>query len=178
MPKSFTSTIITTLAAAAFTSSAMAASANPKTNAAEFIEAPQYSISSDVHSVAAADFNGDGRADLVVSTSNDTAAVLLAKAGGTFSAPKFYACGVSPYAVVVGDLNGDGKLDFVVVNFDAGTVSVLLGNGDGTFLPAISSTAGSGANGLAIGDFNGDGKPDLAVVNETSATVSILIGKG
>jgi uncharacterized repeat protein (TIGR01451 family) len=129
-------------------------------------------------SVAVGDFNGDGKADLVVSNSNNNnLAVLLGNGDGTFQTPVNYAVS-TPISVAVGDFNGDGKADVAVANYLADTVSVLLGNGDGTFQAAVSSNSGNLPQFVAVGDFNGDGKPDLAAANLNSGTVSVLLGKG
>jgi len=97
------------------------------------------------NSIAAGDFNGDGRADLVTANSGgafgaqgDSISVLLNNGNGTFRLPVNLPAGNSPQSVTVGDLNGDGKLDVAVANANllspgAGTVTILLGNGNGTF---------------------------------------------
>jgi len=131
-------------------------------------------------SVAVADFNRDGKLDLVAGAS-----LLLGNGDGTFQAPTFYNNGgySVPYGMAVVDFNGDGKADLALTNQGGLNVSVLLGNGDGTFQAATNYVAGSFPYGLATGDFNGDGKPDLAVANsggqgENLGTVSVLFGNG
>jgi hypothetical protein len=149
------------------------------------------------NSVAVADFNGDGKLDLVVANScksnievcpGATVGVLLGKGNGTFRNVVRYPAGNFAQAVAVGDFNGDGKPDLAVAGLYAnknlpgpGLVTILLNNGNGTFKPGV--TYGSGgllAHSLVVGDFNGDGKLDLAVVNEGSAlgSVAILLGNG
>ena len=128
----------------------------------------------------AADFNGDGKLDVVVPDSNKKVFVFLGNGDGTFQAPNSYAVGGTPIMAVAGDFNGDGKLDLAVGCM--GPVSILLGNGDGTFqahvdynLPAV------GGNLLAVGDFNGDGKLDLAIDAQESVNQSqvfLLLGNG
>jgi len=140
--------------------------------------------------VATADFNGDGRPDLVVvnqNTPGGTVSVLLnttARGAGapTFAAPVTFAVGNYPDAVVVGDFNGDGKLDLAVVNNQDGTVSVLLnttpvGATVPSFAGQVTFAVGSNPVSVAMGDFNGDGKFDLAVVNQNNpaGTVSVLL---
>lgn len=84
--------------------------------------------------IAAADFNADGKPDLVVVNGGvNTVSILLGNGDGTFQAHVDYPTGTTPSSVTVGDFNGDGKLDLAVTNQDDNTVSILLGNGDGTF---------------------------------------------
>jgi hypothetical protein len=82
--------------------------------------------------VAAGDFNGDGKLDLVTGNNNaSTISVLLGTGAGTFAAPVTYTVGANPTTLVVGDFNGDGKLDLAVANQSSNTISVLLGTGTG-----------------------------------------------
>jgi hypothetical protein len=78
-------------------------------------------------SVAIADFNGDGKADLVTANGgSDTATVLLGNGDGTFAAPQSPATGKTPIFAGVGDFNGDGTPDLAVANNDGSSVTVLL----------------------------------------------------
>ncbi len=138
--------------------------------------------------IAEGDFNGDGKADLVITNYGDNSvSVLLGNGDGTFQAPKTFPVGTHPGLVAVGDFNGDGKPDLAVSNVDSGTVSVLLGNGDGTFLPALDFPVGPNPWYFTVGDFNGDGILDLAVSDygcsldcntSPSNTVTVLLGNG
>jgi hypothetical protein len=144
------------------------------------------------YSVAVADVNHDGKADIVVANffvndySNVGAlSVLLGSGDGTFQAPVSYSSGgYGATSVAIGDVNGDGNPDLVVANSDS-SVSVLLGNGDGTFQAPVSySSDGYGATSVAIGDVNGDGNPDLVVAKTCQSeecdngAVSVLLGNG
>ena len=60
--------------------------------------------------VELADFNGDGRIDLMTANSGDgTVSVLLNGGSGTFRPPLSFAAGSQPVAAAVGDFNGDGR---------------------------------------------------------------------
>lgn len=128
--------------------------------------------------MAAADFNRDGKLDLVVADRDSAAVyVLLGNGDGTFLAAVKYDAGTRAWSLAVGDVNGDGKADVVVADASK-TVSVLLGNGDGTLQAALKLQAGSTPNSVAIGDFNQDGRADLAVANYGDNSIGIFLGNG
>ena len=131
-------------------------------------------------SVAAGDFNGDGKLDLVTSHFNDnTVTVLLGDGTGGFTAAPGspFAVGVNPASVAVGDFNGDGNPDLATANFSDNTVTLLLGNGAGGFTPSRGSPFAVGTNpsSLAAADFNGDGQADLSIANSGDNTVTTLL---
>jgi Bacterial Ig-like domain (group 3)/FG-GAP-like repeat len=152
------------------------------------------------YSVAAGDFNGDGKADLVVANqcpqskcNSGSVTVLVGNGDGTFQTKQSYASGgYEGYSVAVGDVNGDGNADLIVANgcqsanqCGNGEIGVLLGNGDGTFQSAKSySSGGVVASSVVIADVNKDGRADLVVTNQcldsscTSGGVSVLLGNG
>jgi hypothetical protein len=77
---------------------------------------------------AVADFNGDGKLD-VITTGAGTVSVLLGRGDGTLNPPLDLAAGSSPASVAVGDFNGDGRMDVTAANPGSYTVSVLLNDG-------------------------------------------------
>jgi hypothetical protein len=134
--------------------------------------------------IIAADFNGDGKIDLLISCQSDGALTLLFGQGdGTFAlSGTSPSTGVDPNAVAVGDFNGDGKLDIAVTTggaFGSDELTILLGNGDGTFASRSSSLpVGIDAQTITVGDLNGNGTADLAVANWGSDTLTVLLGNG
>ena len=125
--------------------------------------------------VAVADFNGDGKADIVATTSSgNSLAIVLGNGDGTFETPLIIPF-PGPGSVSVGDFNGDGKADLLVLN--GGGIGILPGNGDGTFQSPIAAVPAT-ISSVVIGDFNGDGKPDLAFYDLSVNSVRILLGKG
>jgi hypothetical protein len=145
--------------------------------------------------IAVADFNGDGKLDIVSYDSADyLVSVLLGNGDGTFQPPLITGFNLQNAAIfAIGDFNGDGKLDLVAASNagDTGTVGLLLGNGDGTFVPT-SATYPDGAVGtpnnpennnfptttwIAAGDFNGDGKLDIVSADWIPGLVHTILGQ-
>jgi hypothetical protein len=94
-----------------------------------FAAALMFAAGSVPSSVAVGDFNGDGIADLVVTSFSDVE-VLLGIGDGTFGAPVFYVAGRMPSSATVGDWNGDGQTDLAVANSGSRNVSILLNDGN------------------------------------------------
>ena len=136
-----------------------------------------YTVGGDSTSIAVADFNGDKKLDLAVSSVTDGTDVLLGNGDGTFQPASIYPKGSNFVAAC--DCNGDGKLDLASaqLTFPSG-VFVRLGNGDGTFGPATYYADGKEDWSLAVGDFNGDHHPDLVVVDYLSNTVITMLNTG
>src|SRR6266571_3784953 len=143
-----------------------------------------YTIGANPQSVAAADFNRDGKMDLVVADSGSgvsdpgSVAVLLGNGDGTFRSPAKFQAGAGPLALAVADINRDGNLDLVTVNERSGSVSTLLGRGDGSFQIQREVFIGQSPTSVVTADFNGDGLPDLAVTDVVSNSVTIMLGNG
>jgi hypothetical protein len=142
-------------------------------------------------SLLAADFNGDGFADLAATETDPSGqgnvVILLGKGDGTFQAPAKFPAGMYAYYLATADFNGDGAPDLAVTNNSsatgASTVSVLLGKGDGSFSAAVSYLVGDFPGTIVAADFNGDGKVDLAALDNVTGVayvnkVWVLLGKG
>lgn len=130
--------------------------------------------------IAAADFDGDGKLDLLISNNGGTE-VLFGKGDGTFTTgPTVGSFGT----LAVADLNGDGISDLVVgytTTNSSGVYTyitqVYLGKGDGTFNAGANLPVSQEYTYAVSGDFNADGKPDLAMVSNFGSPV-VLLGNG
>jgi hypothetical protein len=137
-----------------------------------------------IQSLLARDLNGDGKADLVV-TSTDFSqnaglvSVFLSNGDGTFAAPQTFTVGTAVNDLAVANLRGTGKLDLIATTPATGgqtAVEVLFGNGDGTFAAPVSVFTGAGGK-LAVGDFLGHGRQDIVTYTSTG-TVNVLVNNG
>jgi hypothetical protein len=145
-------------------------------------EPPVGTSSPGAFAMASADFNGDGRLDLVISDGSG-AAVMLGNGDGTFGTPLqiLNTIGSPARAVLTGDFNNDGKPDVIVVAngfLQSNPIYVFLGNGDGTFqAPRQFWSSTSIPTGIAAADFNHDGKLDLVLtLNPTG--IAVILGNG
>ena len=136
-------------------------------------------------SVAIADFNGDGKLDIVTANEqSDNASVLLGDGKGGFSsAPGSpFPAAHSPNDIAVGDFNRDGCLDLAFANHETQYLTVLLGDCHGRFVPAPHSPVAVSVkphpHGVATGDFNGDGNLDLVTDSWADDRLEILFGDG
>jgi hypothetical protein len=116
-------------------------------------------------SVAIGDFNNDGRKDILVVTSSNTADVLYVNQGGNVYLSQTLPSAPDGLGVALADLDGDGDLDAFVAtsstydfyyrNDGALSFTVITLNGAG-----MTTTAG---DGVAIEDLDGDGDKDVVV---------------
>lgn len=126
-------------------------------------------------SIATADFNGDGNADLaMLNTGYNVVSVRLGNGSGSFIDKGRVAVGVEPSSIIVADFNGDGNIDLATANF-GGAISLRLGNGSGGFISDTDIAMDTALSLIATADFNGDGNADLVTTNWNDS-VSVLLG--
>ncbi|APR88415.1 Putative aggregation factor core protein MAFp3, isoform C [Minicystis rosea] len=105
--------------------------------------------------IAAADLDGDGHTDLVVSTGGSLL-VILGKGDGTFASPRPVAGAPGAASIATADLDGDGRIDLVLAGGDV--TAALINTDGGTF--RITETVPSSGK-LRVADVDGDGIPDV-----------------
>jgi hypothetical protein len=137
-----------------------------------------------------ADFNGDGRPDVVTTDLESNAVTILlgdGKGGFMEATGSPFPAGEAPWSMAIGDINGDGKPDLAILPYEPDVrepknvgVTVLLGNGRGGFtkMPGSPfSLAGCrGPDSVAIGDVNGDGLADIVANCGQNHRVMLYLG--
>jgi serine protease AprX len=145
------------------------------------------SVGSWPEAVAIGDVTGDGRNDVVMTTSfyfdpaNDYRLfVFVQRADGTLAPPVSYAT-ASTYtnraeSVAIGDITGDGRKD-VVVGISGYGVQVFPQLAAGT-LGSPATTATTNSLKIRLGQLDGDARLDVAGVGWGTNTVSVLLNDG
>jgi hypothetical protein len=137
-----------------------------------------------------ADFNGDGKPDVVTTDLDQNAVTILlgdGKGGLNEAAGSPFPAGDAPWSVAIGDINGDGKLDLATIPYEPEVkdpkdfgVTVLLGDGKGGFTKMrgspLSLAGCRGPDTVAIGDVNGDGLTDIVASCAENHRVMLYTG--
>ncbi len=150
--------------------------------------APRVNFAAGTHpvSVAIADFDGDGRADIAVvnAVHGPSTVGIYRNTGGpggitasSFAPPVEFAAGDYAFKVAVGDLDGDGRPDLAVANIETANVSVLRntsgagGSPPVSFAPKMDLPTGGRMFDVKIGDLDGDGRGDIAATGDYALSV-------
>jgi hypothetical protein len=128
--------------------------------------------------VAIADLNGDGRKDVVMSTSsysntNDNSILIFFQnSAGGLNAPVRYSAGANAVSVAIADLNSDGRLDIAVGKKTSG-IRVFWQDAQGGFTN-FTDYPTANAYHIVAGDFNNDGRMDLAGIGWSTSQVDVF----
>lgn len=136
---------------------------------------------SGAESIAAADFNQDGRMDVVTMVSNpQTAVLLLNQASGTFVVGASVLTPAVAASIHAVDVNKDAYPDLIILSSSG--IDVYLNDQHAKFgAPQHYNTdkvANPGPNAPSFGDWNKDGAIDIAVANRSSDTVVLVVNDG
>jgi hypothetical protein len=130
---------------------------------------------------ATADFNGDGRSDLLLRNSDGRVTEWLGQSDGTFlwNPAATYALPTDWKVEGAADINGDGRADLLLRNTGSGAVTDWLGQADGTFFSnhgTLNAPLAPDWKVAQLGDFNGDGRADLLLRND-NGTITEWLGE-
>ena len=129
--------------------------------------------------VGVADFNGDGRDDILLRNDNGSVTNWLGQPNGSFSGNQSvgsYPLPLAWHVAGMGDFNGDGR-DDVLLRHDSGTITEWLGQADGGFHSNHTTATYDLASQWHVegtGDFNGDGREDVLLRHDNGAVTNWL----
>ncbi len=134
---------------------------------------PQYSAGVQGRElVGAADFDADGRSDLLALEWEEVV-VHLARSGRRF-VKRSTPVERWTHDAIVGDFDGDGRADVVRTGLD--TVELLAGLGDGRFESVWTESLAGAGRGVAATDLEVDGDLDAVVI--AAGLVVLLVNRG
>jgi VCBS repeat protein/Big-like domain-containing protein len=133
--------------------------------------------------ISVADFNGDGKLDVVASAYSGFIVFYAGNGDGTFSTPtSMSTSGLNLTSQANGDFDGDGKQD-LLVGLVNGAV-IYPGKGDGSFdltnfefVYSENANNSSGGVPLIATDLASTGKPDAVTVDYTTGVLQIALNE-
>ncbi|MFG2983109.1 FG-GAP repeat domain-containing protein [Streptomyces sp. NPDC048258] len=125
---------------------------------------------------AAADFTGDGAADIIAKDASGNLKMWVHNPAGTFNSPAQVTTGWNFTQTAAADFNNDGKAD-IIARDGSGNLKYWKGNGDATFQSPTTLTAGWDFTQTAAADFDGDGNVDL-IAKDSANNLKIWAGNG
>ena len=145
-----------------------------------------------VHNLHAADFNGDGRLDVVASLGGASlvkpgrVVVARGELNGRFRPVVEFLLPSEAKGVHWADLDRDGRLDLLYTargsgymqDLHMGELHMRRGLPDELFGPAVVLPAGRSAYAIDTGDLDADGFLDVVIPNEHDETVTICLSPG
>ncbi len=111
--------------------------------------------------VEAADFDGDGRADILWRHDSGAISQWLGQGNGGFAPNADANAGTNWQVVSLSDFNADGRDDVLWRN-NQGSLTTWLGQSNGSFVASsFSAAVGTDWSIVDTGDYNGDGRADI-----------------
>lgn len=113
-----------------------------------------FTVGSGPSSIAVADYNLDGFADIAVTDQNDNAVTLLFNGGNeTFTVSPEIPVGTAPVSIVTADFNSDGRSDAAIADNSSAEATVILNTANllGSGAPGTNGTPFPGVEYLDVG---------------------------
>ena len=128
----------------------------------------------------AADFNRDGKVDMIIgNAANSVLSLFMATGGANFLPEVPYTAGNNVRGVAVADFDGDGYDDIVTANRGGSNISLFKNNGNGSFSAATNiNTVGNSETAVMIADANNDGIQDAFIGCYQSNEIVLMLGDG
>ncbi len=146
-----------------------------------------YTLPFTLEFVATADFNKDGKDD-IIATSGDSARIYLNSGVGTMTKSAAVRVGYRAYDIAAissdVDLNKDGKPDVALVTGnstgvnDTSVVTLIVGNGTGGVIASQAIPIVGSVLNLSVADVDKDKNLDICMVNSTAKNLTIFPGNG
>ena len=151
-------------------------------------ENPRYEVGRQPRSIAAADLDGDGGADLAIANEeSDSVSLLFNEGDASFGEHVELAAGSEPVSIAAADLDGDDSPDLAVAYADnwprgalgpVGGLLLFFNEGPGSFSEPVDVTVPGAPVVVKAADLDGDGEMDLAVGCEVEVAVLLNQSEG
>ena len=143
-----------------------------------FSSVQSFPVGDMVLDVAAADFDEDGRTDLIMADFKSAKMTIYRNQGdGRVKAAATIKTGRRVGEFAIGDFDNDGHVD-VVVTLEKQMLEIFTGTGKGSLRRAGTVTVGKAPERPAVADLDGDGNLDIVVLSNDSHTAMALLGRG
>lgn len=130
--------------------------------------------------LAKADFNNDGKLDILTANSlSASVSLFYGQGNGLFTYVDTITITPTtptstPNGIIADDFNGDGNMDFALakrITTANPNVLVMIGDGAGNFTTYANLAGGNNETDLVSGDFDNDGLKDIVVMSSSSPGV-------
>lgn len=129
------------------------------------------------YGLVGADFNEDGKMDIVKVDNSDTIGIYLGNATGILDSIIKIHIPVITGTIICVDFNHDGHIDLIVANYSTSdSIGILYGNGHCEFSTVHYIYKNPiNIDNIYASDFNNDGFPDLVLLSDNTTIIKILL---